>query len=187
MFLVFFCLRLQSIRSGVRRYYRQMNIIVNTVQLEECSNNYVSEYVRGRRSPIFNWTEGMAWKYITGVCQIAKRPVRLTSTVKCTLIYPPGIYVVAIMYSCIYTVYKCAGMRGTYIGHIIVYQFNDTYQCSWKRELCALRGRSPQNLRRELLKLSIPKRLGMNVCNIFFPVDLALLICISPRFTCSRT
>jgi hypothetical protein len=36
-----------------------------TVQVEECINNYVSEYVRGERSPIFNWTEGMAVKYIT--------------------------------------------------------------------------------------------------------------------------
>ena len=84
------------------------------MRVEEYSNNYVSEYVRGERSPIFNWTDGMAGKYITCIyganlyymCQIAKRPVRLTSTVKCTLIYPPGIYVVAYTGSCIYTVYK---------------------------------------------------------------------------------
>jgi hypothetical protein len=36
-----------------------------TVQVEEYSNNCVSEYVRGERSPIFNWTGGMAGKYIT--------------------------------------------------------------------------------------------------------------------------
>ena len=36
-----------------------------TVQVEECINNYVGEYVRGERSPIFNWTEGMAGKCIT--------------------------------------------------------------------------------------------------------------------------
>ena len=109
------------------------------------------------------------------MCQIAKRPVRLTFTVKCTLIYPPGIYVVANVNSCIYTVYKYAGMRDMYIGRMIVYQSNDTYQCSCNRGLCALRGRSPQNLRRKLLKLSVSKGLGMNVCNIFFPVDLVNL------------
>ena len=112
------------------------------VRVEEYSNNYVSEYVRGERSPIFNWTEGMAGKYITCIyganlqvvhymCQIAKRPVRLTSTVKCTLIYPPGIYVVANTGSCIYIVYKHASMQGMYIGRMTVYQFNDTCQCSW--------------------------------------------------------
>ena len=36
-----------------------------TVRVEEYINNYVSEYVRGERSPIFNRTEGMAGKYIT--------------------------------------------------------------------------------------------------------------------------
>ena len=38
--------------------------------------------------------------------------------------------------------------------------------------LCAFRIRSPQNLRRELLELSIAKRFGMNVRNVFLPVDL---------------
>jgi hypothetical protein len=90
------------------------------------------------------------------MCQIAKRPVRLTSTVKCTLVYPPGIYVVANVDNCIYTVYRYAGMQDMYMGRMIVYQFNDTYQCSWNRELCALRRRSPQDLRRKLLKLSVP-------------------------------
>jgi hypothetical protein len=43
-----------------------INAIINDTDLvEEYINNYVSEYVRGERSPIFNWTEGMARKCIT--------------------------------------------------------------------------------------------------------------------------